>query len=375
MRKLGVVLLLMAGVALVLFGLIALAARGASALVLLAMATGVAMVAWAWWIDRPRPSPLAGDAFPAPHLPLEVRVAPRKLAGFGVLILFLGCVLGFGALAALRVPQPGWIALLIGSGLAGWFMFAGLRNQPLLRLESRGLTHRGLGFIPWSEIEGIRVDNIRASNTDSNLLVLRLRDPERYMAQASWWQRAGLKRSKLVSVQLNFIDVDPLVLFEAATRWRGAIEPPALTSWNGQSKLQPSLLERLKTGLKDSPEDKRILALQLAMSGSWSRNDTREMADERLSLLRLRKQHESEAMAAFDRDLQAAVARNASEAEIRAMFGRMENIFSKEGLPVGLRGRQDVLDRKTTTRSRWTNALTVAAVIVFVLLRIWLKSR
>lgn len=92
---------------------------------------------------------------------LELRPPGRRR--LAVLALpFTGAAVGVAIGLALHRPAVAvGVAIFAAVLAAGRLLLAGVaarERTPILRIADDGLTHRSMGFIPWSEVNGVRTD-------------------------------------------------------------------------------------------------------------------------------------------------------------------------------------------------------------------------
>jgi len=144
----------------------------------------------AWELFGRRRQNRAARAFDPLPLPERQRVALRTSRGeYGV--YFLGTA-GFAATGALLIvtgkqPVAGWFLLLFFGPGAVLLLLRLFDRRPQLIVDVQGVFDRnlGAGWISWLDIEA----TWRVSVFDHELLVLELRDPDRYLSRLSRWRR------------------------------------------------------------------------------------------------------------------------------------------------------------------------------------------
>ena len=128
----------------------------------------------------------------------DTETGARRYPPFFVHGIGIFCTLLFGTIGILRVKKlfdtrPG--LLLSGAGIADWS------------------TGWSIGFVPWSDITGFQVKQIKLNR----IVVVKLSDPEKYSAAGNWVRRIFCTSKDSISISSNTLSIsfDEMVgLFE-----------------------------------------------------------------------------------------------------------------------------------------------------------------
>jgi hypothetical protein len=252
--------------------------------------------------------------------PVEIRVRPMGAIGQLLAAFIIIGLLASVPTRILHAPHPLALAAAIALVLALFSRWPLLSRRPYLRIDAAGIEHFRLGRVPWPDIEGIGMTAFPVRNRLPHTLHFNVVDPSAYLGRCGPFGvslRALLSRRRMILMPLGFTDADPLQAFEAATRFRSAFAPPAVTGWEGtlDATLDASFLfppRRMSNGaLSQSQEDRRIeraAFLAIAIGGGWTSWDTPDVARKRVEAAKLRAVVEADQAARFIAQVDSMVA-------------------------------------------------------------------
>jgi hypothetical protein len=384
MRRLTALLLLIVGILMVVFGMMGAQVAGAGPLswrvAFLLLGLGVCYAAWR--LDR-KPQASA-DAYPLRDS-VGALDAPMHRSGVVMLAAITAGMLWMGALAmgsALHWPYAGWIALALSLPPACWLFAAPLQADQYIRIGPKGIDHYRMGTIQWADIDGIRMWSITVKGQTKHNLVIHLAHPTRYLDRFSWrnpFRRVLLQRRAELRFPLQWTRTNPIDIFETATRFRSAIQPPAMTGWEGDANAMVTTMRWLAAQpvarMANSEaipsmqaRFERMVALNSAMAGGWSSIDTPEMAKQRLEMIRIGDRVRSDESARMRIEIEKTLGGGVpAELDFAAMNARIRADTQSTSAGQTLQQMSSRLGDLTASRrrrQRWQSWLTIAAVVI-----------
>lgn len=161
------------------------------------------------------------------------------------LILLIGfCLMfGVGAWAALRGDQVGWallsLGLLVLMIVLAWSLLRQIwRKGPMLRIDRHGIDHALHGPIPWEDVIGLSLQTIRMKHQTVQTLLLGVRNPYRYLRQASgpaqWLNEHRFRYASFGSlpIPLNALGKEAEHIHHCARTLRETHTAPFLLHWH-----------------------------------------------------------------------------------------------------------------------------------------------
>lgn len=164
--------------------------------------------------------------------------------GWFLLVVPLG--LAFGAVGYATARKGEWGMSVLGLAMLLLFLWLGyelarqfLRPGPMLRMDSRGISHAAYGSIPWSDVVGLQLHSMEVRYATHHTLFLCVREPLRYLKNAPpffRWTQGGRLRGNpgygALPIPLNILNKDPQLIHQSALALRQSHEAPLLGHWH-----------------------------------------------------------------------------------------------------------------------------------------------
>lgn len=204
---------------------------------------GVALCIWFYRylqrVQRDRDEAEAADALRHARFTAAGRPLLLGLASVGVVAL---CALGL----KLSLDKGHWPMATFAGGLLLLFLLVSyeivrqwLRPGPMLTMDQRGIEHAMYGLIPWDDVIGLSLQQIKVQYSTQSTLMLGVRAPQRYIAQAPLIMRLrkrGWRRDPpafgTLEIGLNALNRKPELIHRAAMALRTRASSPLLAHWH-----------------------------------------------------------------------------------------------------------------------------------------------